>query len=161
MINFIGEELNKKELKQLKAIYKYTLKKLGQNPRILETNVKFVLNAEMQELNLRTREVDYATDVLSFPNLTNIFNTKIKRKDFPLDINPENNKVFLGDIVINLDKAISQALEFGHTTEREVCYLFVHGLLHLLEFDHIDDLDKNIMRIQEEEILSKFKLKRS
>lgn len=161
MINFIGENLNKQQIKQLTKIYKYTLKKQGQNHRILETNLKFVQNAEMQELNLRTRGIDYATDVLSFPNLINIFNTKIKRKDFPLDINPENNKVFLGDIVINIDKAVSQALEYGHSTEREICYLFVHGMLHLLEFDHIDEIDKNIMRNQEEAILSKFKLKRS
>lgn len=160
MINFIGENLDKKQLKLLTKIYKFTLKKQGQNHRILETNLKFVLSAEMQELNLRTRGVDYATDVLSFPSLTNIFNKKIRRKDFPLDINPENNKVFLGDIVINIDKAVSQALEYGHSTEREICYLFVHGMLHLLEFDHIDELDKNLMRNQEELVLSKFNLKR-
>ena len=75
--------------------------------------------------------------------------------------NPENNKVILGDIVINLDKAISQALEYGHSLDREICYLFVHGILHLLEFDHMNELDKNLMRKQEEKILSKFKIQRS
>ena len=161
MLNFIGEEINKKQMKKLNKVYKVALKANNQNPRILETNLKFVLSSEMQELNLKMRKVDETTDVLSFPNLINIFNKKIKRKDFPLDINPENNKVFLGDIVINLDKAVSQALEFGHSTEREICYLFVHGILHLLEFDHLNDLDKSLMRNQEELILSKFKLKRS
>ena len=115
----------------------------------------------MQELNNRMRGVDEATDVLSFPNLVNIFNKKITRKEYKLDINPENNKVFLGDIVINLDRANSQALEFGHSVEREICYLFVHGVLHLLEYDHMNPLDKGLMRTQEELILSKFKLKRS
>lgn len=161
MINFIGEEINNKLMKKLKKIYKVALKSNNQSPRLLETNVKFVLSNEMQELNLRMRNVDDATDVLSFPNLINIFNKKITKKAFPLDINPENNKVILGDIVINLDKAVSQALEFAHSTEREICYLFVHGVLHLLEFDHMNELDKSLMRNQEELILSKFKLKRS
>ena len=161
MLNFIGEEINKKQMKKLNKVYKVALKANNQNPNILETNLKFVLSSEMQELNSRMRKVDETTDVLSFPNLINIFNKQIKRKDFPLDVNPENNKVFLGDIVINLDKAVSQALEFGHSTEREICYLFVHGILHLLEFDHLNDLDKSLMRNQEELILSKFKLKRS
>jgi len=161
MLNFIGEEINKKQMKKLKKIYNVALKVNNQNPRLLETNVMFVLSSEMQELNLKMRDIDETTDVLSFPNLINIFNKKITRKAFPLDINPENNKVFLGDIVINLDRAVSQALEFGHSTEREICYLFVHGVLHLLEYDHLNELDKNLMRSQEELILSKFKLKRS
>ena len=161
MLNFIGEETSKKQMKLLKKIYITALKSNKQNPRILETNVKFVLSQKMQELNLRIRNIDETTDVLSFPNLVNVFHKKITRKAFPLDVNPENNKVFLGDIVINLDKAVSQALEFGHSTEREICYLFVHGILHLLEYDHLNDLDKSLMRSQEELILSKFKLKRS
>ena len=160
MLNIIGEEINKKEVKTLKKIYKIALKLNNQKSKNLETNVKFVLSHEMQELNLKTRGVDEATDVLSFPNLINIFNKTITKKDFPLDVNPENGKVFLGDIVINVDKAVSQALEYGHSTEREICYLFIHGLLHLLEYDHLNELDKNLMRTQEELVLSKFKLKR-
>ena len=114
----------------------------------------------MQELNKRTRDVDDTTDVLSFPALSNIFNKKLKRKDYKLDVNPENHKLYLGDIVINLDRVISQAQEYGHSKEREVCYLFVHGILHLLEYDHMNDLDKSIMRAQEEKILSKLKIMR-
>lgn len=160
MLNFIGEKIDKKQQALLKKLFKYALKKNNQKARILECNVKFVYSSEMLELNSRTRNVDDATDVLSFPNLTNIFNKKITRKDFKLDVNPENNKVFLGDIVINLDKANSQAIEYGHSVEREICYLFVHGVLHLLEYDHMNNLDKNLMRAQEELILGKFKLKR-
>lgn len=161
MLNFVGEQLDKKWQKKLKHIFNYALRKNGQSPRILECNVNFIYSNEMQELNNRMRGVDEVTDVLSFPNLVNIFNKKITRKEFKLDINPENNKVFLGDIVINLDRANSQAIEFGHSVEREICYLFVHGVLHLLEYDHMNALDKNLMRTQEELILSKFKLKRS
>ncbi len=161
MLNFVGEEIDKELSKKLKKIFKVGLKMTGQNPHILEATVEFVYSQEMQELNNRMRNINETTDVLSFPALTNIFNRKIRRKDFLMDINPENNKVYLGDIVINLDRAQSQAVEFGHSQEREICYLFVHGLLHLLEYDHIEELDRNIMRAQEELILSKFKLKRS
>lgn len=161
MLNIVGVEIDRKLQKQLQKIYKVGLKMLGQKPRILEATVEFVYSQEMQELNARTRNINEATDVLSFPTLTNIFNRKITRKDFPLDINPENNKVYIGDIVINLDRVESQAIEFGHSTEREICYLFVHGLLHIMEFDHQNELDKSLMRSQEEAILSKFNLKRS
>lgn len=160
MLNFIGEEVNKKELKLLNKIFKYALKTNGQCARILEANLSFVNSQQMQELNARMRNVDETTDVLSFPNLVNIFNKKITRKEYKLDVNPENNKVFLGDIVINLDRANSQALEYGHSVQREICYLFVHGVLHLLEYDHLNELDKNLMRAQEELILAKFNLKR-
>ena len=160
MVNIIGEEIQSKLKKKLKKIYKLALKMNGQNPNILETTLEFVYSTQMQELNKRMRNVDEVTDVLSFPNLTNIFNIKIKRKDFPFDVNPENNEVILGDIVINLDRAVSQALEYGHSQEREICFLFVHGILHLLEYDHMNDIDKNLMRAQEEKILTKFKLTR-
>lgn len=160
MLNIVGENVDKKILKKLKKVYKIALKQTNQNPRILELTLQFVYSDAMQELNNRTRGVDAVTDVLSFPALTSVFNKKIKRKDFKLDINPENNKVYLGDIVINLDRVVSQALEYGHSIEREICYLFVHGILHVLEYDHMNDLDKSIMRAQEEKILSKIKLVR-
>ena len=160
MLNIVGEEIEKKQKKMLKRIYKFALKANGQSPRLLETTLEFVYSVQMQELNQRMRNIDETTDVLSFPNLEEVFNKKITKKEYKTDINPENNKIYLGDIVINLDRMVSQAIEYGHSTEREMCYLFVHGILHLLGFDHIDELDRNIMRSQEEKILSKFKLKR-
>lgn len=160
MLNIIGEEISKDLQKKLNKVYKTALRQTGQNPHILETTLEFVYSGDMQELNKRTRNVDDTTDVLSFPALSNIFNKKLRRKDFKLDVNPENHKLYLGDIVINLDRVISQAQEYGHSREREVCYLFVHGILHLLEYDHMNDLDKSIMRAQEEKILSKLKIVR-
>ncbi len=114
----------------------------------------------MQTLNNETRKIDETTDVLSFPNLENVFNKKINKKTYPMDVNPHTKRVLLGDIVINVIKAGEQAKEYGHSTKREICYLFVHGLLHLFGYDHIDELDKKLMRAQEETILKKFKLKR-
>lgn len=160
MLNIVENNLEKDLIKTLKKMCKRALKLSGQNPNILEIFLEFNNDKEMQELNKKTRKIDATTDVLSFPNLENIFNKKIVKKAFKLDINPQTKKIFLGDIVINLNKAKEQAKEYDHSLTREICYLFVHGLLHLLEFDHEDELDKNLMRGQEELILSKFKLKK-
>ena len=160
MLNFATNNLDKNLTKTLKKIYKKTLKEVGQKPRILEIYLEFNDDDEMQALNKKTRKKDTTTDVLSFPNLEGIFNKKIAKKQYVNDINPETGKILLGDVVINLNKAQLQADEFEHSLTREICYLFVHGLLHLLGFDHMDELDKNLMRAQEEAILRNFKLTR-
>ena len=77
MLNFVGEEIDKNLAKKLEKIFKVGLKQTGQNYHILEATVEFVYSQEMQELNNRMRGVNEATDVLSFPSLTNIFNKKI------------------------------------------------------------------------------------
>ena len=160
MIEFLGQELDRKTLKLLKKVAKNTFKSVGQKPRRIEVGITFVDDEEIQELNKAERGIDETTDVLSFPNLDNVFNREINRKNFPEDVNPENGKVELGDVVINLNKAHEQAGSFGHSFTREVAYLMVHGLLHLMGYDHVDKLDSSIMRAQEEEILSHFRLKR-
>lgn len=159
MIEFDGQLLDKKTLKMLKKLAKYTLKLNGQKPRKLEICVSFVYDDEILELNKRMRNIDKVTDVLSFPNLKDPFNKKINKKTFPNDINPENHKIFVGDIVINLNRAEEQAGTYGHSFSREVGYLMVHGILHILGYDHEDDLDAKLMRTQEELALAKFNLK--
>ena len=67
---------------------------------------------------------------------------------------------FLGEIYISYDKCVEQAKEYGHSIKREFCYLAVHGLLHLLGYDHIKEEDKKIMRALEEEILDEYDIKR-
>ena len=160
MVDFLGQELDKKTLKLLKKVAKHTFKCVGQKPRKIEVAVTFVDDDEIQELNKQERGIDAVTDVLSFPTLNDVFNRKIDKYNFPEDVNPENGKVDIGDVVINLNKAHEQAGSFGHSFTREVAYLMVHGLLHLMGFDHVDKLDASIMRAEEEEILSKFRLKR-
>lgn len=160
MIDFIGIELDKKSIKLLKKIGKQTFKFNNQKPRKLQACVKFVYDDEIQELNKRMRNIDKVTDVLSFPNCENVFNREINKKNFPFEVNPENGKVDIGDIVINLNRAEEQAGSYGHSFTREVAYLMVHGLLHLMGYDHIDQLDANLMRAQEEKVLAKFNLKR-
>lgn len=160
MIEFLGEEMEKKTKKLLKKIAKQTFKYTGQKFHKLQVAVEFVYDEEIQELNKKTRGIDSVTDVLSFPNLDNVFNKAINKKNFPHDVNPENGKVELGDIVINLNRAKEQAGSFGHSLTREISYLMVHGLLHLMGYDHNDKLDANMMRAQEEQVLAKFNLKR-
>ncbi|MBT9153908.1 MAG: Endoribonuclease YbeY [Firmicutes bacterium] len=90
-----------------------------------ELSIAFVDDEEMQRLNLAFRGQDYPTDVLSFADMC----------EEELII-PEGAPKLLGDIVISLERAQAQAEDYGHSLEREVAFLMVHGLLHLVGFDH-------------------------
>lgn len=160
MIEFLGQEIDKKTLHLLKRIAKQTFVCNKQSFHKIEVAVTFVYDEEIQKLNKETRGIDEVTDVLSFPNLDEVFGKTINAKNFPDDVNPENHKVDIGDVVINLNRAQEQAGSFGHSLTREISYLMVHGLLHLMGYDHIDKLDASLMRAQEETVLAKFKLKR-
>ena len=160
MIEFDGEQLSKKQIKLLKKLAKETFKVTDQKSRKLQVCVTFCYDEEIQKLNKEKRNIDSPTDVLSFPNLENQFNREINAKTYPDDVNPENGKVMLGDIYINLNQAEKQAGSFGHSFTREIGYLLVHGLLHLLGYDHIDELDANLMFAQTERVLAKYQLKR-
>ena len=84
---------------------------------------------------------------------------KVTKKDFPLDLD-DDGRVFLGSIIICEKKAIEQAEEFGHSIERELCYLFCHGLLHLFNYDHIEEKDDLEMRELANKVLSAIKVER-
>ena len=113
-----------------------------------EISVTFVSLKEIHQLNRQYRQVDSPTDVLSFPQFE--------------DLNqlPEEGEIMLGDVVICTDRAREQAEEFGHSFEREIIYLFVHSVLHLLGYDHMDEDEKKIMRRREEEVMDIIGLKR-
>ena len=108
----------------------------------------------IRSLNASTRGKDAVTDVLSFPNLENIFCKPIRKADFPFDTDEEGN-LFLGSVVICRQRAAEQAQEYGHSLRREVYYLAVHGICHLLGYDHETEEDKAQMRAREEAILAK------
>lgn len=103
-----------------------------------EISVSFVNNKEIQELNREYRNVDSSTDVLSFP----------MTDDFSLIHIP-----ILGDIVISLEKALSQAEEYGHSFNREVAYLTAHSMFHLLGYDHMEEDEKQVMRKKEKQVM--------
>ena len=113
--------------------------------------VDFVSEEEIRELNATTRNVDKVTDVLSYPALFEIM--PFTKENYPFEYNDETKSVDLGSIVICEAVAKSQALEYGHSEEREKAYLFLHGILHLLGYDHMEEDEKKEMRQAEEMIL--------
>lgn len=119
-------------------------------PENAEVSIVLVDNAAIQSLNRQYRGVDSATDVLSFPML--------EGEDVPA---PEVDAVPIGDIVISLERARQQAEEYGHSFEREVAFLTVHGMCHLLGYDHETDEERAVMREREESVLTKLGLVRS
>lgn len=91
--------------------------------------------------------------MLSFPNLDGILGRELKKEDFPYDLD-EDGRLFLGSVVICRKRAEEQAKEYGHSLKRELYYLAVHGLCHLLGYDHETEEDKAEMRAEEEAVLS-------
>lgn len=112
----------------------------------------------IREVNKEYRNVDRVTDVLSFPALEVTLPFDIN--DYPDDIDMSTGELMLGEIMLCYDKAVEQSKEYGHSIERESAYLVLHGLLHLMGFDHIEDDDKAIMREEEEKILNKLGITR-
>lgn len=114
-----------------------------------EVDVTFVDDEQIKEYNSQFRNVDNSTDVLSFP----------LGENGVYDTDPETNKKMLGDIVISVEHAVAQGELFGHGLRREIAYLTVHSMLHLLGYDHVDEgMQKAIMREKEEIILKKLGL---
>ena len=109
-------------------------------------SVTLVDNKYIHKINKKYRQIDRPTDVISFAFLDNSGDyDKILHSQGP---------VVLGDIYISLEKAQEQAQEYGHSVNRELCFLFVHGLLHLLGFDHMKEDEEKVMFQLQEEILS-------
>ncbi len=117
----------------------------GLNPEY-EVSLSLVDNEEIRSLNKLYRGKDYATDVLSFP---------MEDEEFA---NVE--EILLGDIVISVEKAVEQALEYNHTFEREMAFLTVHSMFHLMGYDHMDKEEELEMRSKEEDVLNKLGIKR-
>ncbi|MEQ0489178.1 rRNA maturation RNase YbeY [Anaerococcus murdochii] len=106
-----------------------------------EVSLSIVDKETIHKLNKEYRNVDRETDVLSFP---------LDEEGFDNEGNP---LILLGDIVICLDVAEDQAVDFGHSLEREIMYLICHSTLHLLGYDHIEEDDKKVMRSKEKEVM--------
>ena len=119
----------------------------------------FVDADEIRALNAETRGIDSVTDVLSFPTLDEIKDKPIVGENFPFD-KDEDGRLVLGSIVICKDRAKEQAQEYGHSFERELNYLLVHGVMHCLGYDHEQEDEKKEMREKEEFILNKLGITR-
>ena len=108
---------------------------------------------EIRRLNRETRDTDKVTDVLSYPTLDGIKGKKIEGKNYPFDIDEEGN-LLIGSIAICEERAKEQAQDYGHSYERELHYLLVHGIMHCLGYDHLTDEEKTEMRAREEQVLT-------
>lgn len=108
----------------------------------------------IRKINKKYRKIDKATDVLSFPMFEKAeLDEKIKNKDFLYED-------VLGDIIISIEKVKEQAEEYGHSFERELSYMVVHGFYHLMGYDHIEEKDKKVMRPKEEKVLEQLNITR-
>lgn len=107
-----------------------------------EISLSFVDNEEIKELNSEYRNINKETDVLSFP----------VEEDFLIPT------PLLGDIIISTEKALEQSIEYGHSLSREILYLTVHSMFHLLGYDHIDEEEKILMRKKEKKIMKRMEV---
>lgn len=139
------------ELKQLIINCCNTALKCESFKEPASVDVTLVSNRKIREYNRDFRDIDRATDVLSFP----------MGNGGEYDVDQETGCCLLGDIVISLEKAAAQAEEYGHSYEREVGFLTVHSILHLLGYDHIEEPDGEVMRAHEKIILNKIGLTRN
>ena len=125
----------------------------------LAVELIFVDGEEIRRLNAQTRGIDKVTDVLSYPTLDGIKGQALKGEDYPFDIDEEGN-LLIGSIVVCCQRAQEQAKEYGHSYERELHYLIVHGIMHCLGYDHMTEDEKAEMREKEEFILGKLGITR-
>jgi len=143
--NLTNKAFNRKTLYSMKKLISHTI--CSEIPDAEgEVSLTVCDNDYIKSLNSEFRNIDAPTDVLSFPTL---------------DFEEVEGYVSYGDIVISVEKAYQQAEEFGHSTEREFCFLCVHSALHLLGYDHVDDEEGRVyMETKQEEILKEFGINR-
>lgn len=140
---------------KIKRLLEGALKYLGQPSRDIEMSLSIVSPEEIKQLNAQFRGINAVTDVLSFPTVDNPERKILDKTIFPKDeINPKTGKINLGDVIICLERAQQQAEEYGHSLKRELCFLSLHGLLHLLGYDHILPIDEQQMNGIQKQILS-------
>ena len=131
---------------QIVEIIEYTLKKEDCENGVL--NVIFVDNEEIHRINKEYRNIDRVTDVISFA-----------LEDEKELKNPTGYRI-LGDIYVSLEKCEEQAKEYGHSFQRELCFLCIHGTYHLLGYDHMTEEEEKVMFTKQEEVLDAFQITR-
>ena len=144
--NNTNEEIN---YKLIEKVISEALRYEGVNDNT-EVSVTIVDNEEIRKINNKFRNIDRATDVLSFPLI-----------DFDNESLPDDgSKIYLGDIIISIERAKEQAKEYGHSIDREIGFLTAHSMLHLLGYDHMEPEEEKEMFAKQEEILNNLGLRR-
>lgn len=153
-ITYLNLEENETYEKTVEKVLHKCFEEEGLLDSKLIITVTFTTPEEIRKINEKYRKIDRATDVLSFPMFEKEeLEEKIENKDFLYED-------VLGDIIISIEKVKEQAEEYGHSFERELSYMLVHGFYHLMGYDHIEEEDKKVMRPKEDKILNDLKITR-
>lgn len=153
-ITYLDLEENKKYEETIKKVVEKCYEEENLTKSKLIITITLTTPENIKKINKEYRNIDRATDVLSFPMFEKEELTKkIKNQEFM-------HEDVLGDIIISIEKVEEQAKEYGHSFERELSYMLVHGFYHLMGYDHIEKEDKKKMREKEEKILDILKISR-
>ena len=158
MVNF-NKVVSKNFYKLTTKVFNTALKYSKIKFKNFSVDISFVSREKIKELNNEHRRIDKETDVLSFPMFEFKPFEKFDKQKYAYLIHKGEKYILLGDIVICEDVARENAQRYGHSYEREIFYLIVHGIFHLLGFDHEKEDDKRLMRAAEEAVLNKFKIR--
>ncbi len=130
-------------------------------PYEVEVNLLLTTNEEIQKMNAEFREIDRATDVLSFPMVDyeepGEFEFLEEADEY---FHPETGELMLGDIVISKEKVLSQSEEYGHSPRREYAFLIAHSMLHLMGYDHMEEEERLCMEAKQRDILDRLNILR-
>jgi probable rRNA maturation factor len=131
-------------------------------PYEAEINVILTDNEEIKNINKSYREVDAPTDVLSFPMVDYETPADFSHLEDNTDdyFNPETGELLLGDIIVSVEKVVTQAQEYGHSKERELGFLIAHSMLHLFGYDHMEEEERRVMEEKQRMILDKLGITR-
>ena len=159
-INLGKNKVDEKLIDKVKQVFDYSVNYLNIDCKDLEVNIDFVSRLKIKKINREYRNVNKVTDIISFPFLLQpkvegmqLIEDKLTKENFKFCVNPETGNVVLGDLYVCFPQMKKQAKEYGTGIEREFVYLCLHGLLHLLGYDHLTEDDKKVMREKEELIL--------
>lgn len=158
MIEF-NTKIDEKIMQNLTKVYDAVVD-FAHFPKKIKVNLSFVDEKTIRKLNKDTRNIDKVTDVLTYPYIELKPKEKLKLSNYKLDIDPDDNRLLIGDIYICTKRAKEQSVEYGHSLNREICFLFCHGMLHILGYDHIKKEDEEVMTRLQSEILDKLNIRR-
>jgi probable rRNA maturation factor len=131
-------------------------------PYEVELNVILTDNEGIKEINQEYRGIDAPTDVLSFPLIDYVTPSDFSHVEEDADsyFNPETGELLLGDIIISVEKVLSQAEEYGHSPKRELAFLVAHSMMHLFGYDHMEEEERLVMEKKQEYVLSELNINR-
>lgn len=169
MTFYVENEVEKETSEQFDFSVSETAKLIGEAvlamekcPYEAQVNLLLTDNAGIQEYNRDYRQIDAPTDVLSFPNLEyeEISDFEAAASSEADCFDPESGELVLGDIIISIDRVISQAEEYGHSKKREFAFLVAHSMLHLCGYDHMEPEEAEQMESKQRQVLESVQITR-